>query len=362
MVRVFGAERHNNLNRLSLKTPILVPAFLLLAWGVSSGASGGHYARRPCPVSPEMTAGVQGQFARLSTRADTLDSAVAAFNASCDVDNPEGSPAERACADQEQQMRRDLDRQDKDVAVFNQQLASDYDSQSVVVSNRMAATAARMRAATNSSEDWQADTQEWMDMSAKARRSAQVSATIESFGLIVDAVALDAHQSLAFSEDSIGRFEKWYASYNQALPASQRATVLARIRLLKSRQEDAELLSLILQSVGAHISPQQAMDDDHYWEATGEVAVGTLRLAQAVMNTDPRIKLIVAAAQTALDTSYGWTAVLLSRKRAEQLIALQDDNLKAINALSRLYIDDVKKLKQLKTMRTAFTRSPCSAQ
>ncbi len=362
IVGVFGAERHNNLNRLSLRTPILIPGILLLAWGVSSGASGGHYACRPCPVSPEMAAGVQDQFARLSTRADTLDSTVAAFNAKCNVDNPEGSSAERACANQERELRGDLDRQDKDVAAFNQQLVSDYDSQSVVVSNRMAATAARMKAANNSSEDWQADTQEWMDMSAKARRSAQVSATLEAFGLIADAAALDAEQSLAFSEDSIGRFEKWYASYNQVLPASQRATVMTRIRLLKSRKEDAELLSLILQLVGAHISPQQAMNDDRYWEATGDVAVGTLRLAQAVMNTDPRIKLIVAAAQTGLDTSYGWTAVLLSRKRAEQLIALQDDNLKAINALSRLYIDDVKMLKQLKTARAAFTGAACSAQ
>jgi hypothetical protein len=339
-----------------------MPAFLLLTWGVSWGAGGGHYARRPCPVSPEMTAGMQDQFARLSTRADTLDSTVVAFNAKCNVDNPEGSSAERTCAHQEKQIRGDLDRHDKDVAAFNQHLVSDYDSQSVLVSSRMAATAARMKVANTSSEDWQADTQEWMNMSAKARRNAQISATLEAFGLVADAAALDAHQSIAFSEDSIGRFEKWYASYNQALPASQRATVLTRIRLLKSREQDAELLSLICQLVSTEISPKLAMDDDHYWEATGEAAVGTLRMAQAVMNTDPRIKLIVAATQMSLDVSYGWTAVLLSRKRTEQLIALQDDNLKAINALSRLYIDDVKKLKELKTARAAFTGSACSVQ
>jgi len=342
--------------------PIRVSVFLLLVWGVSSGASEGHYARRPCPVSPEMTASVQGQFVKLSARANTLDSTVTAFNTKCNVDNPEGSSAERVCAEQEQQLRGDLDSQDKEVAAFNRQLASAYDSQAIVVSNRMAATSARMKAANNSSEDWQADMQEWMDMGANARRSAQVSATIESFGLIADAVALDAHESLAFSEDSIGRFEKWYASYNLALPASQRDTVLARIRLLKSRKQDAELLSLILQLVGAHISPQQAIADDHYWEATGEVAVGTLRLAQTVMNTDPRIRLIVAATQMSLDVGYGWTAILISNKRATQLIALQDDNLRAINALSHLYIDDVKKLKQIKAARAAFGGSACSVQ
>lgn len=360
----FGAERRNNLKRLSLRTTILLLVVVCLALGVSLEASGGHYARRPCPVPSGIATatGLQDQFANLSARADLLDPVVSAFNTKCNVDNPEGSSAERDCAEQEQHIKGDLDRQNKDVDAFNRQAMSAFDSQSAIVSSRMAATAARMKAANNSSEDWQADTQEWMDMSAKARRSAQVSATLEAFGLIADAVALDADQGVAFSEDSIGRFEKWYSSYNQALPASQRATVMTHIRLLKSRKQVAELLSLILQSVSAGISPQQAIADDRYWEATGEIAVGTLRLAQTVMNTNPQIKLIVAAMQMSLDVGYGWTAVLIANKRATQLIALQDDNLRAIDALSHLYIDDVKKLKQIKAARAAFSGAGCSVR
>ena len=69
-----------------------------------------EFTRDPCPVpsAPAASAGLKAEFARLSTRAMSLDSATAAFNARCNVENPEGEPAEVACKREEADLEKQI--------------------------------------------------------------------------------------------------------------------------------------------------------------------------------------------------------------------------------------------------------------
>ena len=88
--------------------------------------------------------------------------------------------------------------------------------------------------------------------------------------------------------------------------------------------------------------------------AVGEAVVGVLRIAQSALSADPRLKLAVTVVDLSLEDGYAVLAGREARVRVDQLLTLQDGNLRAIDALGRLYVEDVRKLKAVKQARAGL--------
>jgi hypothetical protein len=301
------------------------------------------------------------EFARLSTRAKSLDSTTAAFNARCNVENPEGEQAEIACKQEEAHLQKQIEQHDREVEGFNRSLAAAADGEIRRLQGRMAATAAKMRGAMGNSEAWQREAEDWIKLGEHARHQAQVATVFEELDIATAAVAEAATQNIELSAEMLRRFKAWYEGYGQIFPYAERATIFARIRNLHTVKDIAELMGTLGTAQASMLDARESLDDTQYRRAVGEAVVGVLRIAQSVLSADPRLKLAVTIIDLSLEDGYAVLAGREARIRVDQLLTLQDGNLRAIDALGRLYVDDVRKLKAVKQARAGLVADACFA-
>ncbi len=155
---------------------------LLAVTGISLQEAGSReFTRDPCPLPPvpAVSAGLKAEFARLSARARSLDSTTAAFNARCNVENPEGEQAEIACRQEEADLQKQIKQHDREIETFNRLLAAEADGEIRRLQGRIAATAAKMREAMGNSEAWQREAEDWIELGEHARHQAQVTTVFE---------------------------------------------------------------------------------------------------------------------------------------------------------------------------------------
>jgi hypothetical protein len=337
---------------------------LLALTGISLREAGAReFTRDPCPLlsTPTASAGLKAEFARLSARAMSLDSTTAAFNARCNVENPEGEAAEIACKQEEADLQKQIEQHDREIESFNRSLAAEADGEIRRLQGRMAGTAAKMRQAMGNSEEWQREAEDWIELGAQARHQAQVATVFEELDLATEAVAEAARQNIELSAEMLRRFKAWYDGYGQIFPYAERARILARIRDLRTVKDMAELLGILGTAQASMLGAREALEDAQYRRAVGEAVVGVLRIAQSALSADPRLKLAVTVVDLSLEDGYAVLAGREARVRVDQLLTLQDGNLRAIDALGRLYVEDVRKLKAVKQARAGLVADACFA-
>ena len=323
----------------------------------------GEFTRDPCPLPSDRatSAGLKAEFARLSTRAMSLDSLTAAFNARCNVENPEGEPAEVACKREQADLQKQIEQHDGEVETFNRSLAAELDGEIRRLQGRMDATAARMKEAMGNSDEWRREAEDWIELGAHARHQAQVATVFEELDLGTEAVAEAAKQNIELSAEMLQRFKAWYEGYGQIFPYAERARILTRIRNLHTVKDMAELLGALGTAQASILGAREALDDAKYRRAVGEAMLGVLRIAQTVLSADPRLKLAVTILDLGLEDGYAVLAGQEAKARVDQLLTLQDGNLRAIDALGRLYVADVGRLKAVKQARAALVADACFA-
>jgi len=210
-------------------------------------AASREFTRDPCPLpsAPPPPAGLKAEFAGLSARAMSLDATNTAFNARCNVENPEGEQAEIACKQEEADLQKEIEQHDREVEAFNRSLTGEEDGEIRRLQARMAATAAKMKASMDNSGAWQREAEDWIELGEQARHHAQVATVFEELDLATEIVAEAATQDIELSADMLRRFKAWYEGYGQIFPYAERARILARIRDLHTVKDMSELLGIL---------------------------------------------------------------------------------------------------------------------
>jgi hypothetical protein len=91
-------------------------------------------------------------------------------------------------------------------------------------------------------------------------------------------------------------------------------------------------------------------------EALVELAEYTRKILErnpAYVVPDPELQLALAVGQLMVSDVYGWAAWVLSQRRIDELLSLQEQQLRAVGKLTALYVHDIDLLRILNEARTA---------
>ncbi len=337
---------------------------LAAAMALSCGtAASSDYARDPCPAPEALRKEGGAIFATrdtLAAAARRLDDQGRKHDAQCDRDFPVGSASEVACGASKVKLAQAIATHDGHVDRYQGDLRALIDQALARIDRRMVETRSRLAGVAPSAQAWNREMDAWIELGEDARREAQWTGYEKLAGLSLEGIKAGIGAQLSVSEAIRSNFKAWLAASGQALPVGALAPLEQQIRELRSGRDVINMLNFLYEQHTRAYSVAKPLQAGKNWEASAQALAGALKLSLSLMqNASLQAKLAVDITELAIDASYGWLARGAAIQRVEQFAALQEGQLDAVKALTRLYTTDVDARKALRQARRHLDSTAC---
>lgn len=276
-------------------------------------------------------------------------------------------------------------REDYDVrrAEHKAQLLAALDAASVAFERRVEVTRTLLAQIPSGNPLWTRDMEEWMRLGSTERERERDNAFFAAFEFTLERAQLAAGLEPQLGEHELGMLGDWLDKYGQNA-MTQGAVRVVRGRL-KGAHTQADVMEALEYMRAQHAryyrlehafkdkdkpekdkaekgdkgeKDEQQPDKRELWE---NATLGLLALVAKVSSIDPSV---AAASRTArlwadADDYYGWASLPATQGRLAELAALPEQSYDELMQLSRDYIDNTRKLRELRRARNLLAQLVC---
>lgn len=354
-------------SRAIMNTVIRVPTafFAVVSLLFANGASAGDYARDPCRVpsvlakQPAEYATAIAQYDALSAKSSELDSTSETFNQQCKVQKIVGSPGEVACARRQRDIETALEAHSRKIDAFHQYLSGSLEARIAALQGQMTSSRAELLRVSSNAQKWQQEIDGWIDLGDKARDDAQLHAVFAAIDIVADSERDGLKVDIALDEGALSTFKSLYASGRKFIPVEFQAGLERELLTMRTQRDLLTLLQHLNLTADRASSAYEPFSEGKNIAGFGQFTVGVLRESLPLMEASPEAKITVTALDMAEHSLYGWWAHVVAEKHANQFIGLEEKQLRAVDAISSVYIREVENRKSLNNALSALRGAPC---
>ncbi|MBI3845293.1 MAG: hypothetical protein HY292_11725 [Planctomycetes bacterium] len=276
-----------------------------------------------------------------------IDKAVAAHNADCGKVADSDTEKTNECRKRQEALLARIEQFKKRKQTFRVDLEAALNRAIAETEECMVATRKRLGETSQEMQDYSKAMEEWGTISDDAREAAHTSAIHALTTTLAAGLATTVDASIARHEDALTRVDGLMKRkiLPQALLAKApelRTAIEAHLTSLKTGADVVRLFEVLAKAPEA---VSLAEEDDR------EAFRRELLVAIEVLSPNPAIHVLVASGDVWVDAAYGWFTPYVAKARVDQLCALENSQLVAIQSLSQLYKEDVRHLTELKTAK-----------
>lgn len=297
----------------------------------------------PAPSANALRAGAT----KLDVTLATLESDVTVFHSDCRHVASDDTEKNSECRLRWSQLaRRASDLEDSN-AQFKREVRDAVEAEIKARSARAERTMQELKKVSIRLQGYQGAVAEWSTLAADARASAQKQAMLTVATVLTEGLLSSNQNQTKLNEDARQRIDALIERgilgqpWISQIPA-MRADVVARLASMRNDQDVLRLLATINQALQAAPNPN---DPD-----VTRAAVIALRCLD-VVNRDPRITMLISVGEVWIDAAYGWLAGGMAKQRIEQVLALDEQDLRAVGQLTALYKADINTLSRLRAFQ-----------
>jgi uncharacterized protein YjiS (DUF1127 family) len=356
-------ETRMNIIAVIARRSLLTTASMLL---LTLNAYAGDYARDPCAIPDKIAisqaarADLQKQYAALAAKSAQLDGSSEALNQDCkNIHRVVGSPSEVSCARRERDITVALGTHGRNVGAFNQRLTDALQTAIPALQAQMATTRNELARMSRNSQQWQHEIDDWIELGEQARNEARLHAAFAAIDTITDLEHEQLAENIELNEDALTTYKSLYASGQRFIPAEFRTALEHQLTTMRTRRDLLQLFQQLSLTADRTYTLYKPLSEDKSIAGLGQFTVGILRESLLLIQASPEATMTVTALDMAQDSAYGWIAHVVAQHRIKEFNGLQDNELGAINTISRLYISQVNNLKTLKDAMNALLNAAC---
>jgi hypothetical protein len=306
---------------------------------------------------------------RLATLLEEYDRLEAQFTAHARQCSASGEPDEacRKAPLELQAARADYDRRRAEHKV---QLLFALDSAAATIDARNQATRGLIADIPMANPEWTLDMERWMAISGDARARQRDEAFLAAVQFTVHRAKEASFLALEPGAGELGAVREWAQRHGGGalLPAAAKAAA-QRARAARSLDEMLAVLDYVTEQHARFYRQAKRFEDDEddkeeqakkreAWES------GTIALLDAIAKLASADPTVAGAARTARlwrdsDAFYAWAARLAVDGRLAELAELPEEAFREILRLGKQYIDDYRRLQELRRSRNLLAQLVC---
>jgi hypothetical protein len=298
------------------------------------------YGRPPTPVPDGLTKDQKAEFMphylEFKRQYDELAERTKQFNAKY-KNIPEDSPLLAEGKQQQALLNTDIANYKQGAQQYEADLAAVLKTRLASLDKQIPITKEQLVKATQQLKGFQESADEWITLADKARETARESAKNTLAAVLLEKLSANNESERALDEDSLKRINALL--HDRVFMDDLYAQVLT-VQKLDSLKTDASVIK-ILKTIKGTLDVSNV-------DLKGREGILTAVLKGIeLVNKDPKIALLIADGEIAIDSAYGWLAAKEARDRVNQLLNLSGDALKGVTAISNLYEAEIRDRRSL---------------
>ncbi len=285
----------------------------------------------PGAVRSQLTARHKDLLAEL----DVLTARTAAFNAEY-ANVVEGSPKVRQALKDQEDLRVLKEAYVAGVARFDTDVKAAVQRRVEELTQKSSRTLAEIKKTAAAMQGYQAALQKWATLPREAREKAHRTVATALASVLIEGLTARNEKAVELTNENLTKIMTYLSGLR-----TLRVRGLEELATLKT---DADVLHLL-----KTVNEGLATTRDSETKDTDQALTIILRVTSLV-NRDPKIGLLIAGGEIWIDAAYGWWIGKKASECVDQLLDLEDMQLRTLKALTTMYksdIDDRNALREL---------------
>src|SRR6266404_2561510 len=312
---------------------------IFLAFSVVSVSSNLN-GRPPTPVPDGLTKDQKAEFMphylEFKRQYDELAERTKQFNATY-KNILEDSPLLTEGKRQQALLNTDIANYKQGAKQYEADLAAAVKTQLEALDKQIPKTKEQLAKATQQLQGFKESADEWITLAEEARKTARESAKNTLATVLLEKLAVNNESERALDEDSLKRINALLR--DRVFMDDLYAQVLTA-RKLDALKTEGTFINILKDVKGT-------LDVSNVNVRDREGILTAVLKGIELVNKDPKVALLIADGEIAIDSAYGWLAAKEARERVNQLLNLSGDALKGVTAISKLYETEVKNRRSL---------------
>lgn len=272
------------------------------------------------------------------------------FNTECGIVSSHDHAKLQQCTQRRQKLLTRIAKYKHDLAAFEARkgelewIAAKLEK----LDKRIEATKKRIAMHGGQLEDYGAALEEWAQLAVEARTKARHAAAEALAAVLLDGLAHRTDRKIEITEDALAGLKKW---------RPENVQIAELHRNLVKKLQSATDVSALLAALSTMKDSFLAVTELKTREEALNLVLRLISVVNSAVVVNPGISLLAADGELAVATIYGWKAGSIARERIEQLVAISEQELLALQRLTSLYKADVDERNRLLKERSRLLPS-----